>query len=104
MFGYEVAEGDEDTDGVSIEAGRIALNGGTIKDEADNPAALAHGAVAPQAGHQVDGVRPAFVSAAVDGAALTLTYGEALDGGSRPASGTSRWRWTGAGEAFREYR
>ena len=87
VFGYEVAEGDEDTDGVSIEAGRIALNRGTIKDEADNPAALAHGAVAPQAGHQVDGVRPAFVSAAVDGSSLTLTYGEALDGGSRPASG-----------------
>ena len=87
VFGYEVAEGDEDTDGVSIEAGRIALNGGTIEDEADNPAELAHGAVAPQAGHQVDGVRPAFVSAAVDGASLTLTYGEGLDGGSRPASG-----------------
>ena len=24
MFAYEVADGDEDTDGVSIEAGRIA--------------------------------------------------------------------------------
>ena len=33
------------------------------------------------------GVRPAFVSAAVDGASLTLTYREALDGGSRPAPG-----------------
>ena len=87
VFGYEVAEEDEDTDGVSIEAGRIALNRGTIKDEADNPAALAHGAVAPQAGHKVDGVRPAYVSAAVDGASMTLTYGEALDGGSRPAPG-----------------
>ena len=28
-----------------------------------------------------------FLSAAVDGSSLTLTYGEALDGGSRPASG-----------------
>ena len=87
VFGYDVAEGDEDTDGVSIEAGRIALNGGTIEDEGDNPAELDHEAVAPQAGHKVDGVRPAFVSAAVDGASLTLTYGEALDGGSRPATG-----------------
>ena len=43
--------------------------------------------LAAQAGHKVDGVRPAFVSAAVDGSSLTLTYGEALDGGSRPASG-----------------
>ena len=86
VFGYEVAEGDEDSDGVSIEAGRIALNGGTIKDEADNVAESAHGAVAAQAGHKVDGVRPAFVSAAVDGSSLTLTYGEALDEGSRPAA------------------
>ena len=99
VFGYEVAEGDEDTDGVSIEAGRIALNRGTIQDEADNPAALAHGAVAPQAGHQVDGVRPAFVSAAVDGSSLTLTYGEALDGGSRPAPGDFTVEVDGSGRS-----
>ena len=87
VFGYEVVEGDEDSDGVSIEANRLTLNGGTIKDEADNPAELAHEALALQAGHQVDGVRPAFVSAAVDGSSLTLSYGEALDPGSRPAAG-----------------
>ena len=52
VFGYEVADGDEDTDGVSIEAGRIDRNGGTITDDADNPADLAHEAVAPQAGHK----------------------------------------------------
>ena len=86
VFGYEVAEGDEDSDGVSIEAGRIALNGGTIKDEAENPAELDHGAVAAQARQKVDGVRPSFLSAAVDGSSLTLTYGEALDEGSRPAA------------------
>ena len=87
VFGYEVADGDEDTGGVSIEAGRIALNRGTIEDEAENAAELDHEAVAAQAGHQVDGVRPSLLSAAVDGSSLTLTYGEALDGGSRPASG-----------------
>ena len=87
VFSYEVALGDEDTDGVSIAAGRIGRRGGTIKDEADNDAVLDHEAVAPQAGHKVDGVRPAFLSAAVDGSSLTLTYGEALDGGSRPAPG-----------------
>ena len=87
VFGYEVAYGDEDSDGVSIQSGRIALNGGTFRDEADNPAELVHEAVSTQAGHKVDGVRPAYVSAAVDGASMTLTYGEALDGGSRPAPG-----------------
>ena len=99
MFGYEVAEGDEDSDGVSIEAGRITLNGGTIKDEAENAAELAHGALALQAGHQVDGVRPAFVSAAVDGSSLTLTYGEALDGGLRPATGDFTVEVGGAGRS-----
>ena len=87
VFGYEVVEGDEDGDGVSIRSGRIALNGGTIQDEAENSAELAYRAVLVRSGHQVDGVRPAFVSAAVDGASLALTYGEALDGGSEPASG-----------------
>ena len=99
VFGYEVVEGDEDSDGVSIEASRIALNRGAIKDEAENSAELAHGAVAPQAGHTVDGVRPAFVSAAVDGSSLTLTYGEALDGGSRPASGDFTVQVDGAGRS-----
>ena len=99
VFGYEVVEGDEDSDGVSIDAGRVALNGGTIKDEAENSAELAHGAVAPQAGHKVDGVRPSFLSAAVDGSSLTLTYGEALDGGSRPASGDFTVQVDGAGRS-----
>ena len=76
VFGYEVADGDEDTGGVSIEAGRISLNRGTIEDEAENAAELDHEALATQAGHQVDGVRPSFLSAAVDGSSLTLTYGE----------------------------
>ena len=99
VFAYEVVEGDADTGGVSIDAGRVALNGGTIKDEADNVAELAHGALAAQEGHQVDGVRPAFVSAAVDGSSLTLSYGEALDGGSRPASGDFTVEVAGSGRS-----
>ena len=99
VFGYEVADGDEDTDGVSVEASRLTLNGGTVKDEADNPAELAHEALATQAGHRVDGVRPAFVSAAVDGSSLTLTYGEGLDGGSRPAPGDFTVEVDGAGRS-----
>ena len=102
MFGYEVVEGDEDSDGVGVDAGRIALNGGTIKDEAENAAELAHGAVAAQAEHQVDGVRPSFLSAAVEGASLTLTYGEALDGGSRPAAGDFTVEVEGSGRSVSE--
>ena len=87
VFGYEVVLGDEDTDGVSIAAGRIDLNGGTIQDGADNDAEPAHETLPAQAGHKVDGVRPEFLSAAVEGASLTLAYGEALEPASRPAAG-----------------
>ena len=90
VFAYPVASGNLDTDGVSIAAGRIERNGGTIKDGSENEAVLDHEAVAPQAGHKVDGVKPELVAtggAVVNGATLTLTYSEVLDGGSRPAAG-----------------
>ena len=87
VFAYPVADSDLDTGGLSIEAGRIDRNGGTIKDSADNDADLDHEAVETRSAHKVDGVRPELLGAAVDGASLTLTYGEALDGGSRPGTG-----------------
>ena len=100
VFGYEVVEGDEARDGVSIVAGRIALNGGTIEDEADNDAVLDHEAVAPQARHQVDGVRPVLTAtggAVVNGTTLTLTYGEVLDGSSTPVPGDFTVQVDGSG-------
>ena len=59
VFRYTVAEGDLDTDGVSTGSGSVA-------------------------GHKVDGVKPVLLSATVDGAALALTYSEALRGSSAP--------------------
>ena len=97
VFGYTVAVGESDTDGVGVEADSLSV--GTIRDGAGHNAVLDHEAVTPQAGHQVDGVRPAFVSAAVDGASLTLTYGEALDGGSRPAPGDFTVQVDGTGRS-----
>ena len=85
VFEYEVADGESDTDGVGVEAD--SLSGGTIRDEARNNAELDHDGVAADSGHKVDGVRPSLLSAAVDGSSLALTYGEALDEGSRPVSG-----------------
>ena len=87
VFSYMVADGDLDTDGVNIAAGRIALNRGTIADLADNPAILVYEAVPPQPGHAVDGVRPELQGAMVSGDTLTLTYREALDEDSTPAGG-----------------
>ena len=58
VFSYTVAEGDSDSDGIAISENKLTLNGGSIKDAADNAADLTHDALAAQADHQVDGVRP----------------------------------------------
>ena len=89
-FEYTVLTGDSDEDGVSIEADSLSLNGGTIKDGADNDALLEHDALADDSQHKVDGVAPELAAtdgAVVNGATLTLTYDEALNGSSRPATG-----------------
>ena len=57
--------GDEDPDGISIDAGSIALNGGTIQNGSGEDATLTHGAFSfPDA--KVDGVFPTFGSAEID--------------------------------------
>ena len=96
VFVYTVESGDIDTNGVSIAAGSIELNGGTIKGLADNLAVLAYEAVPPAPGHAVDGVRPELQSATVDGAMLVLTYDEALDEDSIPATGDFKVNVEGA--------
>ncbi len=58
VFSYTVAEGDSDSDGIAIRANKLALNGGTIRDAADNDANLSHDALSAQEDHEVDGVRP----------------------------------------------
>ena len=58
VFSYTVAEGDPDSDGIAVAANKLTLNGGSIKDAANNDAALSHSALAAQDGHKVDGVRP----------------------------------------------
>ena len=62
VFGYTVASGDSDTDGISIAADKLTLNGGTIKDAADNAANLSQGALSAQSGHKVDGIRPTITT------------------------------------------
>ena len=63
VFSYTVAVGDSDTDGISVGADKLSLNGGTIKDGADNDADLSHSALSAQSGHKVDGIKPAITSA-----------------------------------------
>ena len=58
VFSYTVSAGDSDADGISIEADKLSLNSGSIKDGDNNDADLSHSALSAQSGHKVDGVRP----------------------------------------------
>ena len=87
---YTVVGDDEDTDGVSIGANRLALNGGRIHGihgATGGDAELAHAALGSDGSHKVDGVRPTPANASVNGIALTLEWSEPLDTGSAPAAG-----------------
>ena len=82
VFRYTVAAGDSDTDGISIGANKIALNGGSIKDAGDNAADLTHASVAAQDGHSVDGIRPSlkglYFVASSDGSDGAYSAGDTL--------------------------
>ena len=55
-FRYTVQDGDHDTDGLSIGAGALALNGGTIRNNGvDAALGLGSHALGNQAAHKVDG-------------------------------------------------
>ena len=77
-FSYAVAADETDTDGVSIAANALSLNGGTIRDSANQNASRTHSALAADVNHRVDGVTPMLLEAVVDETILTLTYDEPL--------------------------
>ena len=85
VFTHTVAEGDQGT--VFIAANAVSLNGGTINASDDASAATLSHSAPTVSGHDVDGVRPALNTASVDGATLTLAYGETLGGNSAPSPG-----------------
>ena len=58
LFEYTVASTDNDTDGIAIEANKLALNSGTITDVGGNGATLTHTAVTNQSSHLVDTTAP----------------------------------------------
>ena len=59
VFSYTVASGDEDTDGIALEANSLAFNGGAIRAGATN-ATLAHAAL-QASDHKVDGIAPTVI-------------------------------------------
>ena len=87
FFEYTVVKEDEDTDGISIAADAILLNGGTIKAAADGTtdADLTHSELAADSGHKVDGSLndvPAVSSVSFEGSPEsgdTYELGEAIE-------------------------
>ena len=89
VFSYTVAEDDEDTDGLSVEADSLSVNNGVIEGGSDNAAELNHAGLPDQAGQRVDGVKPSLLdsdAAMASGSTLTLNYDEMLDGSSAPSA------------------
>ena len=87
-----VALGEEDTDGIAVEANGLEVPaGGSILNTADREAAiLRHGRVNfPD--RKVDGVRPTATAASAAGPTVTVTWSEALDEAS-VSTGTGGFR------------
>ncbi len=76
VFAYTVADGDSDSDGIAISENNLTLNGGAIKDADDSAADLAHGALAADGGHKVDGIRPKVSSFTIGGGNSVHLLGE----------------------------
>ena len=86
LFSYTVVAGDNDTDGVSIEANSFK---GQLQDAAGNSATVTHAAIAADSSRKVDTKGPEFVNVSLAGEGkvyregdtitATVTYDEAVD-------------------------
>ena len=76
-FKYTVKPTDEDTDGVSVPANTLKLNGATVRS-GTYAADIEHDALETVATATVDGIAPTLIAKTVDGALVTLTYDEAV--------------------------
>ena len=97
VFAYRVVHGDSDPDGVSVKAGSLLLNGGTIQVGGGVGALLEHDGLEVQPGHRVDALPPELSEAFVNGAELTVRYTEPLDEGSVPSASAFRVQVEGVG-------
>ena len=92
VFTYTIQAGQNDANGISLNANALSLNGGTITDVAGNAAVLTAAAVADNASYKVDTAAPTVSSEAItsatgaqnstlnagDVASVTVTFGEAV--------------------------
>ena len=63
IFTYTIQSGDSDANGISISANALSLNGGSLKDAANNNATLTHAPLADNGDYLVDTDAPVFASA-----------------------------------------
>ena len=88
VFGYTLVDGDREHSSLLVDPNSLALNGGTIRDVANNlDADIGHQGGGAVFVRPVDATAPQLRSAAVDGSSLTLTFDEELDNSVTPSSG-----------------
>ncbi|MFL2739431.1 MAG: Ig-like domain-containing protein [bacterium] len=68
VFQYTIQDGDTDTNGISIGSNALALNSGTIKDDAGNNATITHSSVSSNSSYKVDTTPPSVSSVAITSA------------------------------------
>ncbi|MGL6646043.1 cadherin domain-containing protein, partial [Aeromonas caviae] len=68
LFQYTILAGQNDANGISLDANALQANGGTLRDAAGNAATLTHGAVGDNASYLVDTTAPAVSSVGITGA------------------------------------
>ena len=78
VFQYTVLPGQTDANGISIAAGALAANGGTLRDSAGNDANLNHSLVADNASFLVDTTAPVVSGVSSSTAAGTYGVGEVI--------------------------
>ena len=86
VFRYMIAEGELDSDGVSVPAGAIQTSRGVVRYLSTKYTVPAQVELAAQSAHLVDAVRPVLLSAngLANRSVLTLTWDKALDEDSMP--------------------
>ena len=107
VFVYRVEEGDEDTDGININANSLLAENGTIRGESGDDAVLRHERLEDDPLHQADGIRPELAAgkeASVKEDTLLLSFAEALDGSLAPQTEDFKVKVEGKGREVSKVR
>ena len=78
LFGYNVVEGDRDTDGVAVGPDPLRAVPGSLAGPGGTGVSLSHPGLSADPAHKVDGVRPTPMFAMVDDGKVAVTWDEPL--------------------------